>query len=112
MDSTAPLSTSVAPSRWLRLALLAAALAPGLAFAQQPPPRSLAPAAAAQQPVPGESVYTEESLTRLLLYDTPELRAEVHGFVNLEYQAKLAQAIADGVKVFLTQINGRDGKTP
>lgn len=31
---------------------------------------------------------------------------------DLEYQAKLAQAIADGVAAFLTQINARDGKTP
>ena len=31
---------------------------------------------------------------------------------DVEYQTKVAQAIADGVLAFLTQINARDGKTP
>jgi N-acetylmuramoyl-L-alanine amidase len=57
----------------------------------------------------------------LMGLDAPAVLVEV-GFISnpdegtkladAEYQAKVAQAIADGVQSFLTQISGRDGKTP
>jgi N-acetylmuramoyl-L-alanine amidase len=57
----------------------------------------------------------------LMGLDAPAVLIEV-GFIShptegqrlsdAEYQAKLAQAIADGVQVFLKQISSRDGKTP
>ena len=57
----------------------------------------------------------------LMGLDAPAVLIEV-GFISHpdeaqrladgEYQAKLAQAIADGVQAFLLQINARDGKTP
>jgi N-acetylmuramoyl-L-alanine amidase len=57
----------------------------------------------------------------LMGLDAPAVLVEV-GFIShpeegakladAEYQAKLAQAIADGVQVFVTQIGGRDTKGP
>ena len=57
----------------------------------------------------------------LMGLDAPAVLIEI-GFIShptegqrladVEYQAKLAQAIADGVQAFLVQINTRDGKTP
>lgn len=87
-DRNVPHPTSPAPFRWAGVALLAALLCPGRAPAQEAIPTDApAPPPAPRPPAPGDLVFSEEEATKLLLFESPALSAELHGFVNLEYYA-------------------------